>query len=86
MHCSIGVTETRRHKVQIKINDADRPMINVDPHIKLSEITEQLATCRHSTTSSATVCTVRLILLGRVNKGTFDEPQSTIYGINKNRL
>ena len=80
------VTETRRHKVQIKINDADRPMINVDPHIKLSEITQQLATCRNSTTSSVKVCTIRLTLLGCLNKGEFDEPHSTMYGINKKSL
>ena len=64
VHRSMVVTESRQHKVQIKINDADRPMINVDAHIKLSEITQQLATCRNSTTSSVTVCTIGPTLLG----------------------
>jgi hypothetical protein len=59
----MAVTETRRHEVQIKINDADRPMINADRHIKLSEIIQQLATCRNSSTSGVSVCAVSLMVL-----------------------
>jgi hypothetical protein len=76
LHCSMRVTETRRHKAEIKINDADRRMINVDVHVKLLEITQQPATCRTSTISSLIICTIRLILFGRSNQEEFDEPHT----------